>query len=101
MARREPTFICQTCSAAYDRLKGMCDVCHEYDTIRGSYPRHLDTGMAFQDWLKHPAGFQAIEPIGLEEMSKIITGSFSCDQKQWLEAMQLCITHLLDRKSVV
>ncbi|HET9814285.1 MAG TPA: DNA repair protein RadA [Xanthobacteraceae bacterium] len=33
MARRETTFICQTCGAAYSRWQGKCDACGEWNTI--------------------------------------------------------------------
>src|ERR1700730_15175691 len=33
MARREPTFICQNCGAAYGRWQGKCDACGEWNTI--------------------------------------------------------------------
>jgi DNA repair protein RadA/Sms len=33
MARRELTFICQSCGAAYGRWQGKCDACGEWNTI--------------------------------------------------------------------
>src|SRR5712675_29335 len=33
MARREPTFICQNCGAAYGRWQGKCDACGDWNTI--------------------------------------------------------------------
>ncbi len=33
MARRELTFICQNCGAAYGRWQGKCDACGEWNTI--------------------------------------------------------------------
>src|SRR5262249_50262661 len=33
MARRETTFICQNCGAAYGRWQGKCDACGEWTTI--------------------------------------------------------------------
>src|SRR5262245_34909284 len=33
MARREQTFICQNCGAAYGRWQGKCDACGEWNTI--------------------------------------------------------------------
>jgi len=33
MARRETTFICQTCGAAYSRWQGKCDACGQWNTI--------------------------------------------------------------------
>ena len=33
MARREQTFICQNCGAAYGRWQGKCDGCGEWNTI--------------------------------------------------------------------
>src|ERR1700720_3277549 len=33
MARREPTFICQNCGAAYGRWQGKCDACGEWNPI--------------------------------------------------------------------
>jgi DNA repair protein RadA/Sms len=33
MARREPTYICQNCGAAYGRWQGKCDACGEWNTI--------------------------------------------------------------------
>src|SRR6266403_4318169 len=33
MARRETTFICQNCGAAYGRWQGKCDACGEWNTI--------------------------------------------------------------------
>src|ERR1700694_2987132 len=33
MARREITFICQNCGAAYGRWQGKCDACGEWNTI--------------------------------------------------------------------
>src|SRR5262249_22742892 len=33
MARREQSFICQNCGAAYGRWQGKCDACGEWDTI--------------------------------------------------------------------
>src|SRR6266700_3162744 len=33
MARREPTFVCQNCGAAYGRWQGKCEACGEWNTI--------------------------------------------------------------------
>ena len=33
MARRDPSFICQNCGAAYRRWQGRCDACGEWNTI--------------------------------------------------------------------
>src|SRR5947209_3906930 len=33
MARRDPSFICQNCGAAYARWQGRCDACGEWNTI--------------------------------------------------------------------
>jgi DNA repair protein RadA/Sms len=33
MARRDPSFICQNCGAAYGRWQGKCDACGEWNTI--------------------------------------------------------------------
>ena len=33
MARREQSFICQNCGAAYSRWQGKCDACGEWNTI--------------------------------------------------------------------
>src|SRR5262249_13087599 len=33
MARRETSFICQNCGAAYGRWQGKCDACGEWNTI--------------------------------------------------------------------
>jgi DNA repair protein RadA/Sms len=33
MARRDPSFICQNCGAAYRRWQGKCDSCGEWNTI--------------------------------------------------------------------
>jgi DNA repair protein RadA/Sms len=33
MARRETSFICQNCGAAYSRWQGKCDACDEWNTI--------------------------------------------------------------------
>src|SRR5712671_4808716 len=33
MARREQSFICQNCGAAYGRWQGKCDACGEWNTI--------------------------------------------------------------------
>src|SRR4029453_17803584 len=33
MARREASFICQNCGAAYGRWQGRCDACGEWNTI--------------------------------------------------------------------
>jgi DNA repair protein RadA/Sms len=33
MSRREPSFICQNCGAAYGRWQGRCDACGEWNTI--------------------------------------------------------------------
>jgi len=33
MARREPSFVCQNCGAAYGRWQGKCDACGEWNTI--------------------------------------------------------------------
>jgi DNA repair protein RadA/Sms len=33
MARREPTFICQSCGATYGRWQGKCEACGEWNTI--------------------------------------------------------------------
>jgi DNA repair protein RadA/Sms len=33
MSRREPSFICQNCGAAYGRWQGKCDACGEWNTI--------------------------------------------------------------------
>jgi DNA repair protein RadA/Sms len=43
MARRDPSFICQNCGAAYARWQGKCDACGEWNTIveEGSAPPQL------------------------------------------------------------
>ncbi|MEA2907491.1 MAG: hypothetical protein QOI12_4878 [Alphaproteobacteria bacterium] len=33
MSRREPSFVCQNCGAAYGRWQGKCDACSEWNTI--------------------------------------------------------------------
>ena len=33
MARRELSFVCQNCGAAYGRWQGKCDACGEWNTI--------------------------------------------------------------------
>src|ERR1041384_4849954 len=33
MARRDPSFVCQNCGAAYGRWQGKCDACGEWNTI--------------------------------------------------------------------
>src|SRR5438034_3689957 len=33
MARREASFVCQNCGAAYGRWRGKCDACGEWNTI--------------------------------------------------------------------
>jgi DNA repair protein RadA/Sms len=33
LARRDPSFICQNCGAAYGRWQGKCDACGEWNTI--------------------------------------------------------------------
>jgi DNA repair protein RadA/Sms len=33
MSRRQPTFLCQTCGAAYQRWQGKCDACGGWNTI--------------------------------------------------------------------
>jgi DNA repair protein RadA/Sms len=33
MARRDASFICQNCGAAYGRWQGKCDACGEWNTI--------------------------------------------------------------------
>src|ERR1043166_787010 len=33
MARREQSFVCQNCGAAYGRWQGKCDACGEWNTI--------------------------------------------------------------------
>src|SRR5262249_35825185 len=33
MARRERSFVCQNCGAAYSRWQGKCDACGEWNTI--------------------------------------------------------------------
>src|ERR1043166_4698952 len=33
MARRDPSFVCQNCGAAYTRWQGKCDACGEWNTI--------------------------------------------------------------------
>src|SRR5258708_34194652 len=33
MARRETSFVCQNCGAAYSRWQGKCDACGEWNTI--------------------------------------------------------------------
>src|SRR5438874_2275698 len=33
MARRDPSFICQNCGAAYTRWQGKCDACGEWNSI--------------------------------------------------------------------
>jgi DNA repair protein RadA/Sms len=38
MARRETTFICQTCGAAYSRWQGKCDACGQWNTIAEESP---------------------------------------------------------------
>ena len=33
MARRETTFVCQSCGAVYGRWQGKCDACGEWNTV--------------------------------------------------------------------
>src|SRR5438445_12068507 len=33
MARKDPSFVCQNCGAAYGRWQGRCDACGEWNTI--------------------------------------------------------------------
>ena len=33
MARREPSFVCQNCGAAFGRWQGKCDACSEWNTL--------------------------------------------------------------------
>jgi hypothetical protein len=53
--------------------------------------------MAFEEWLDHPSGFPADDPISLMEIHAVLTDGFTCDQKQWHQAMRRCIEALLRR----
>ena len=62
--------------------------------------RHSKTGMSFKDWLKHGADLTERGPIGLKDISAILTDAFaSGEHKQgWRqEAMRLSIASLLRR----
>jgi hypothetical protein len=59
--------------------------------------RHRTTGIAFEEWLKHPSGFPANDPISLMEIAAALTEGFTCDQRQWHQAMRRCIEALLRR----
>jgi hypothetical protein len=53
--------------------------------------------MGFEEWLKHPSGFPANDPISLMEINAALTEAFACDQRQWHQAMRRCIEALLRR----
>ena len=46
MARREPSFVCQNCGAAYGRWQGKCDACGEWNTIAEERRGHRAAGAA-------------------------------------------------------
>jgi DNA repair protein RadA/Sms len=83
MARRETSFICQNCGAAYGRWQGKCDACGEWNTIAeessalqvsGRTPRK---GRLFA--LEPLAGAAQDAPrlaSGLAEFDRVIGGGF-------------------------
>src|SRR5947209_9522614 len=86
MARREQSFVCQNCGAAYGRWQGKCDACGEWNTIAeessatarppmpGRAPRK---GRAFK--LEPLAGESSDAPrlaSGLTELDRVTGGGF-------------------------
>src|SRR5262249_57508173 len=84
MARRETTFICQNCGAAYGRWQGKCDACGEWNTIaEGSSARAQLPGRA-----PRKGRLFALEPLagagrdaprlasGLAEFDRVTGGGF-------------------------
>src|SRR5947209_17758461 len=86
MARREQSFVCQNCGAAYGRWQGKCDACGEWNTIAeessatarppmpGRAPRK---GRAFK--LEPLAGESSDAPrlaSGLAEFDRVTGGGF-------------------------
>jgi DNA repair protein RadA/Sms len=83
MARRETSFICQNCGAAYGRWQGKCDACGEWNTI-------AEESSALQVSGRTPRKGQlfALEPLagaaqdaprlasGLAEFDRVIGGGF-------------------------
>src|SRR5881296_2204800 len=86
MARREQSFVCQNCGAAYGRWQGKCDACGEWNTIAeessatarppmpGRAPRK---GRAFK---LEPLAGEAHEaprlPSGVPEFDRVTGGGF-------------------------
>src|SRR3954447_9774019 len=86
MARRELSFICQNCGAAYGRWQGRCDACGEWNTIteesaataRPQFPgRAPRKGRPFA--LEPLAGESPQAPrlaSGIAEFDRVIGGGF-------------------------
>src|SRR6202140_3282530 len=86
MARRDPSFICQNCGAAYGRWQGKCDACGEWNTIaeeNAATARPVAPGRAPRKGRKF-----ALEPLkgetqdaprlasGLAEFDRVTGGGF-------------------------
>jgi DNA repair protein RadA/Sms len=84
MSRREQTFVCQSCGAAYGRWQGKCDACGEWNTIaeeaaaRAPMPgRALRKGRRFAlEPLAGKAQDAPRLPCGLAEFDRVTGGGF-------------------------
>jgi DNA repair protein RadA/Sms len=85
MARREATFVCQNCGAAYGRWQGKCDSCGQWNTIADEH-----TGISLQIPGRRPRKGRlfALEPLsgaaheaprlpsGITEFDRVTGGGF-------------------------
>src|SRR5258707_3598303 len=82
MARRETSFVCQNCGAAYSRWQGKCDACGEWNTIAE------ESSASPQSRIPRKGRLFALEPLagtdqeaprlaaGLAEFDRVTGGGF-------------------------
>src|SRR5712671_7435373 len=82
MARRETSFVCQNCGAAYSRWQGKCDACGEWNTIAE------ESSASPQSRMPRKGRLFALEPLagtdqeaprlaaGLAEFDRVTGGGF-------------------------
>src|SRR5262245_66531429 len=82
MARRETSFLCQNCGAAYSRWQGKCDACGEWNTIAE------ESSASAQSRMPRKRRLLALEPLagtdheaprlasGLAEFDRVTGGGF-------------------------
>jgi len=85
MARRNPTFVCQTCGAAHGRWQGKCEGCGAWNTLveEGENARPAGPGRAARKgrlFALEPLAGEAHEaprlPSGLPEFDRVTGGGF-------------------------